>query len=129
MKIRTSFVSNSSSSSFVLVVPQKTHEEVLSALTEDQREVVSTYEFDYHNFLGNDVVSLEATSYEDGISIKRKSDNVKILWQQVYPDKPFNAQDAEYDCGLLEQELKQLYAYVNAATKAGKDHLYFKEYL
>ena len=65
MKIRMGFVSNSSSSSFVIITTKENHERVLSAMTEQQREVIGQIVVS-KKFLDRDIVYLGGISGGDG---------------------------------------------------------------
>lgn len=68
MKIRNGFVSNSSSSSFVLVVSKREHDYVMKQLkSEDKNEFLKRiFKYaDVRTFLGQDVIVLTGGSYDD----------------------------------------------------------------
>jgi hypothetical protein len=58
MKVRTGFVSNSSSSSFVIMTTKKNHDEVLSKLTEFHKKVVEAIGIKEFKFCDIDCVAV-----------------------------------------------------------------------
>jgi len=65
MKIRTSFVSNSSSSSFVLIATRVKHDEAFATLEKDEQNSLQDC-FQFTKCLGQDVVIIIETSSHDG---------------------------------------------------------------
>ena len=55
MKVRNGFVSNSSSSSFVMAFSERVHDELLKELDAIQRRIMDVMCAGPHNFLGNKV--------------------------------------------------------------------------
>ena len=63
MKTRTGFVSNSSSTSFIILTTQRNHDRAVAELTEDQRETLERlYPLQQVRFLGTDLVEVTGCS-------------------------------------------------------------------
>lgn len=67
MKIRTSFVSNSSSSSFVAIVEKHAHEEALKTLPTVYQELLRGTGFKEKDFCGVNCITSKGHSGSDGI--------------------------------------------------------------
>jgi hypothetical protein len=68
MKIRSGFVSNSSSSSFLMIVLKKDHEEVMAQLTQFERKVVEYLSKEFKAF-GLNLVKFSKMNSEDDNSL------------------------------------------------------------
>ena len=66
MKIRTGFVSNSSSSSFIIYVSRKVFDLVYGTLTEVQKQVVDLSKGGEQEFMGVPVISYSYVTGSDG---------------------------------------------------------------
>lgn len=66
MKVRQGFVSNSSSSSFVIFASKEVFEAVMKDLTELQRTIVSRFTEGPKHFLGKDIMSYGYQSGNNG---------------------------------------------------------------
>jgi len=111
MKIRNGFVSNSSSSSFVLVVPKELHEKVLSEINDEYvRAVVETIAQD------KVVFGKDCYLFED------------FNMQQCDPWEEFEVKN--FDKEKFEEKLEEkgigswelFNVYCEAVSKSGEDH-------
>jgi hypothetical protein len=66
VKIRTSFVGNSSSSSFINAVPKEIHEKIFNGLTEFQQSIINQLIEGETKFLGKDLIILATWSSPGG---------------------------------------------------------------
>jgi len=113
MKIRNGFVSNSSSSSFVMFASEKVFDEALNQCTDIQREAVENYIEDVGEFNG---VKLNKFSYYH--SSDEYDEDIIDLVENHYPDKNEddyseveNLTDFVFEGGfdsLVEEKAKEL---------------------
>lgn len=81
MKIRTGFVSNSSSSSFVMVIDEEAHKRALAAVQDVDGFLAKVFEYPTRKkFMGKDVIVITGGDYE-GYNVKGQwsDDDIEII--------------------------------------------------
>ena len=87
MKIRSGFVSNSSSSSFVIVVLKEAHENALKQMTPYQSDVIGQLIYKEGKFLGNDIVALgELSTHDSGTLYYIDTNNDLLSPEDMYKE-------------------------------------------
>jgi len=66
MKIRNGFVSNSSTSSFVITTTKDNHEKIMEAIHPYERACIKALGFSYGNLMGTEIVSMGTLSTSGG---------------------------------------------------------------
>jgi hypothetical protein len=106
MKIRDGFVSNSSSSSFVLVVPKVYHDEAVATLTPEQQKQMKKVK-PKRGYVGDvEVVMIEGYSCEDVSQIG----DLSLEWDENI-DGGFDEGFFEAYAKVLEKKYKKKYIY------------------
>lgn len=114
MKTRSGFVSNSSSSSFVILVEETTHEKVMKQLTEYQRACMETLAGKPQNVFGRKMIVIgEATDMGGNSSL------IEEGWQpDGWEEKAEEAAESADGEDLYPSEA--LYAYTELVEKQPK---------
>ena len=102
MKIRSGFVSNSSSSSFVIVCKEEDHKQVLKTLHPYYKQWISQLTPAKQKFAGIDILVFS-------MFISRE-DEEAMAWEGEYP------KEAEEYCGYNEDDTEKTEKYVPCST-------------
>jgi hypothetical protein len=114
MKTRQGFVSNSSSSSFVILVEESTHEKVMEKLTEYQRACMEKLAGKPQNIFGRNVIVIgEATDMGGNSSLIEEGWQPEG-WEEKIEKLAATGEDEDY------YPSEALYAYTNAVEKQPK---------
>lgn len=102
MKVRNGFVSNSSSSSFVLVAPLKAHKQAMGLLSNDDARMMNVVGGDQKMVGDEQVILIAGNSSEDSSYIGDM--NV----EQFAEDENYDGEWWEFDTSFFERYLKLL---------------------
>jgi len=101
MKIRNGFVSNSSTSSFVLIMSKASFEESFAKMDDYQKEVIDQLGYSEDKFLGNDIVVVSGCNgnrssfeymegFKTGIGMN-ETEFYETFGYDQYPEEAFDA--------------------------------------
>lgn len=94
MKIRMGFVSNSSSSSFVVLTTKENHERVLAKMSEQQRGIIEQM-ISKTKFLGKEMVYLGGLGYDGAYDF---TENIDITCDGKFPEQENDDDDETETC-------------------------------
>jgi len=93
MKLRSGFVSNSSTSSFVLVTSVENHERILQQCTEYEKDVIKAMTMTReHKLFGRDIVFMEEYSSSSWWTLAELPFNEK--WEEFEDENPHARSEA-----------------------------------
>ena len=132
MKVRTGFVSNSSSSSFVALVEKEAHEQALQSLPELYRELILENGLEEVTFCGISCISVHGNTHDEGANINGEEMPALEEWNHdlCRPENNKRFLDAEgcpltHDGEVLEGSRHLVGEYWGAIEKLpeGKRHI------